>query len=114
MKTNIRPAILCLGIAVGLELLLPLNRSMARELEQSKEIIAVQLRRQGYACGKALSATRDEKASKPDAEVWTLECNDASYRVKLIPNMAATVERLPQEQKQEEQKQEEQKQDAQP
>jgi hypothetical protein len=26
--------------------------------------------------------------------VWTLQCESGSYRVRLIPDMAATVERL--------------------
>lgn len=66
--------------------------------EKSKEIIAVQLRRQGYECKKPKSAERDDAASKPDAEVWTLNCQGVSYKVKLIPNMAATVEKLPDDQ----------------
>ena len=62
--------------------------------EMSAEIIAVQICDQGYACDKALSATRDEKLSKPDEAAWILKCENATYRVKLIPDMAAKVERL--------------------
>jgi hypothetical protein len=62
--------------------------------EKSAEIIAVQIRDQGYACDKALSAERDEMLSTPDEAVWTLRCENATYRVKLIPDMAAKVERL--------------------
>jgi hypothetical protein len=61
--------------------------------ETPAEIIAVQIRDQGYACGKALSAERDEALSKP-GEAWILKCDNASYRVRLIPDMAARVERV--------------------
>ena len=56
------------------------------------EIIAAQIRDQGYACDKALSAERDGERS--DDAVWILKCQNATYRVRLIPDMAAKVERL--------------------
>ena len=56
------------------------------------EIIAVQIREQGYACGKAVSATREHP--ELDDAVWILKCDNASYRVRLIPDMAAKVEKL--------------------
>lgn len=64
------------------------------EDEAPAEIIAVQIRKQGYECGNAESARRDPAASKPDEPVWILKCNNASYRVRLIGNMADHVERL--------------------
>jgi hypothetical protein len=60
--------------------------------ERPAEIIAVQIRDQGYACAKALSAER-EQSELGDA-VWILKCDNATYRVRLIPDMAAKVERL--------------------
>jgi hypothetical protein len=60
--------------------------------EMLAEIIAAQIRDQGYACNKALSAKRDEKLSKPDEATWILKCENATYR--LIPDMAAKVEKL--------------------
>jgi len=60
--------------------------------EMPAEIIAVQIREQGYSCDKALSARR-EHPELHDA-VWILKCDNASYRVRLIPDMAAKVERL--------------------
>jgi hypothetical protein len=60
--------------------------------ERPAEIIAVQIRDQGYACDKALSAEREQPESY-DA-VWILKCDNATYRVRLIPDMAAKVERL--------------------
>lgn len=62
--------------------------------ETPKEIIAVQIRRQGFVCDNPQDAHRDTEASKPDEAVWVLRCDNASYRVRLIPDMAADVERI--------------------
>lgn len=64
------------------------------ELERSADIIATHIRNQGFTCGKALAAERDATASRPNEDVWTLTCDNARYRVRLIPDMAARVERL--------------------
>jgi hypothetical protein len=58
----------------------------------AKDIIAAQLRSQGYACSNPISATRDPKTSKPNATVWILVCENATYRATLVPNLAAQVE----------------------
>ncbi len=60
--------------------------------EMPAEIIAVQIRDQGYACDKPLSAERDQTIS--DDAVWILNCDNAKYRVRLVPDMAAEVTRL--------------------
>jgi len=62
--------------------------------QSPKVDIAAQIRAQGYACDQPQSATKDAQASKPDEEVWLLRCEGASYRVRLIPDMAARVERI--------------------
>ena len=79
-------------VALGL-ISLQLSPAQAAE-EMSAEVIAVQIRDQGYACDKALSAERDEKLSKPDEAAWILKCENPTYSVRLIPDMAAKVERL--------------------
>jgi hypothetical protein len=56
------------------------------------ELVAVQVRNQGLACAKPVSAKRDPAAD--DDAVWTLTCADASYHVRLIPDQAAKVEKL--------------------
>jgi hypothetical protein len=38
-----------------------------------------------------VSAVRDEANSKPDQAAYVLTCADASYNVRLIPDMAAEV-----------------------
>jgi hypothetical protein len=62
--------------------------------ESPKNIIAAQIRDQGYKCDSPQSAVQDMQASKPDEDVWVLQCENASYRVRLIPDMAAKVERI--------------------
>ena len=58
------------------------------------ETLAAQVRLQGHHCNEPLSATRDTELSKPNEAVWVLKCANATYRLMLIPNMAAKVERL--------------------
>lgn len=66
----------------------------APPVEGVPEMLAAQIRLQGFACEKALRASRDARRSKPDHEVWVLKCNNASYRVSRAPDMAADVKRL--------------------
>ncbi|UGY12923.1 hypothetical protein [Bradyrhizobium septentrionale] len=68
--------------------------STAQAEETLQDLLAVQLRSQGYACDKPLKAERDDKLSKPDNEAWTLTCSNATYRVTRVPDLAAKVEVL--------------------
>ncbi len=56
--------------------------------------IAAQIRSQGYQCDRPITARRNVKLSKPDLPVWTLKCRNASYRVRLDPDMTAHVVKL--------------------
>jgi hypothetical protein len=67
---------------------------LAEETDAAAGIVAAQLRSQGYACQAPVAATRDWQASKPLSTVWVLRCRNASYRVRLVPDMAAQVTRL--------------------
>jgi hypothetical protein len=60
--------------------------------ETPAEIVAAQVRTQGYPCDKALGAERLSNA--PNAAVWVLRCGNASYWVRLTPDMGARVERI--------------------
>jgi len=93
MKTypHCRSALLPLAIAV----VSGINTLPAIAQETPPDILAIQIRSQGFACEKPLSAARDPKLSRPDQAVWTLKCKDISYRVHLNPGMAARVQRLP-------------------
>ncbi|MDH3579532.1 MAG: hypothetical protein OEM91_02765 [Hyphomicrobiales bacterium] len=84
----------CLALLIGAWRPVAPTHVEAAEQETPKEIVAEQIRRQGYECGKAQSAERDRAASKPDEAVWLLSCDNATYRVRLHPDMAAQVERL--------------------
>ena len=66
----------------------------AQQPAMPAETLAAQVRLQGHRCDEPLSATRDTALSKPNEAVWVLKCANASYRLTLIPNMAARVERL--------------------
>jgi hypothetical protein len=72
-----------------------LIQSAVRAAEEAPaEILAAQIREQGYRCDGPLAAERDRERSKPDEAVWILKCANASYRIRLVPDMAAHVERL--------------------
>lgn len=66
----------------------------AGEEEQPAEVIAVQIRKQGFECQKPKSAELQRAQSKPDEPVWILQCENAKYRVRLVPDLAAKVERV--------------------
>jgi hypothetical protein len=73
--------------------MLQLAVSMAHAAEEMPaEIIAAQIRDQGYACDKAIRAKRD--GERLDDAVWILKCQNATHRVRLIPDMAAKFEPL--------------------
>ena len=46
---------------------------------------------QGFACENPVSAEHDRGSSKPNEAVWLLKCEKHSYRVRLVPDMAANV-----------------------
>lgn len=71
------------------------SRALAQTATESpKDMLAAQIRNQGFVCDKPQRATRDAKLSKPDHDVWVLECANATYRVSRYPDMAAKVEQL--------------------
>jgi hypothetical protein len=88
----------CIAALGGALALNAIDNSLAPDAQAQDEsaasIIAAQIRKQGFACEKPKSADRDPGVSRPDLPVWTLKCSNASYRVELVPNMAAKVERL--------------------
>jgi len=56
--------------------------------------VAAQVRTQGYRCEQPTTARRDLKLSKPDSAVWVLQCRNAIYKVRLVPDMAAHITKL--------------------
>jgi hypothetical protein len=81
-------AMVCVCAILGAALAVP------AAAEKPANIIAAHIRNQGYSCHNALSARRNWRASRPNGAVWVLRCNNAAYRVRLIPDMAAKVERI--------------------
>ena len=81
--------------AVALIAAVASSRGAVQSAEETVQtMLAAQIRLQGFACEKALSAIKDRKRSKPDHEVWVLKCSNATYRVGRTPDLAANVERL--------------------
>ena len=62
--------------------------------EAPAESLAAQLRRQGHRCEGPVGAERDAERSKPDEAVWVVRCANATYRMRLVPHMAAHVEQI--------------------
>jgi hypothetical protein len=71
-----------------------LASTVAAHAQNPQDELAAQVRIQGFACDKAIGATRDKKRSKPDYAVWVLKCSNATYRVSRAPDMAAKIEPL--------------------
>jgi hypothetical protein len=59
--------------------------------EDPKNVIAAHIRMQGFTCDKPQSAERMPRESRPNETVWVLKCENRSYQVRLVPDMAAAV-----------------------
>ena len=83
-------------VAGGLVLALVLSSGggLVAKAETAKNMLAAQIRTQGFACDKPLRATRDTKLSRPNYAVWILKCKNAIYRIGRYPNLAAKVEEI--------------------
>jgi hypothetical protein len=84
-----------IGFALGVLLVSGLTGSAAQAQETVRNMLAAQIRTQGYPCDQALGAKKDRRRSKPVHEVWILRCNNATFRVSRAPDLAAKVEVLP-------------------
>ena len=105
-QTRLLGALLAAGLAVSLPVAggaqvpppgkqAPAKAAPARAAEiMSKEILAVQVRKQGFVCSSPKSATQDKKRSKPSDASWILVCDNARYRVRLVPKMASKVQEM--------------------
>ena len=83
-----RKCITAIALAIALP---PLVRPAVGQ-DDAKSILAAQVRSQGYLCDSPQSARQDVAASRPDEAVWILICEDATYKVHLVPDMAAHIE----------------------
>ena len=57
-------------------------------------ILADQVREQGHRCDEPASAEPDAARSRADERAWIVKCANASYKVRLIPDMGAVIEPL--------------------
>ena len=73
-------------------LLSGLAASTALAQEAVRNMLAAQIRTQGYVCDKTVKSVKDVKRSRPDHEVWVLTCSNATYRVSRAPDLAAKVD----------------------
>jgi hypothetical protein len=89
-------ALLSIAALGGSLILNAAGTSMADDAEKETpaNIIAAQIRKQGYVCDNPQPAVRDPKLSKPDLPVWTLTCDNASYRIRLVGDLADSVEKI--------------------
>jgi hypothetical protein len=81
------------AVAAAASSIIPATASYAQS-EMPVDVIAAQLRRQGMPCTSPQNAVRERKESAPNATVWLVRCDEGLYRVTLVPNMAARVERV--------------------
>lgn len=79
--------------ATGLVLFACAGASLAQS-EKPEDIIAVQLRSQGYACENPRDAKEDAADTKPDEKAWTIQCDGQRYRIRFVPDMGAQVEKI--------------------
>jgi hypothetical protein len=68
--------------------------TVAMAQETPVGVLADHIRTQGFTCKTPESATRDAALSKPDEAVWVLKCDGVTYRVRLVPDQAAKVEKI--------------------
>lgn len=80
--------------AIAILAAIPLVGSPAPAQEKTEDIIATQLRDQGYACENPRDAQRDATDSRPDEQAWTIQCDGQKYRIRFVPDMAAQIEKI--------------------
>ena len=73
-----------------------MNPATAQQLGIGEEtpagILAVRLRQQGHRCDEPARAEPDADRSRAGERAWVVKCANASYRIRLMPNMAAVIE----------------------
>jgi hypothetical protein len=65
--------------------------AFAASSEKAPGIVAAQVRRQGVACTTPRGTVLESNDSTPHETVWILRCDEASYRVTLIPHLGARI-----------------------
>ena len=94
MRANRLLKFVVLVVPVTVSVIMTTALRSASADDATEKVLAAQIRDQGYRCEKPLGAKSDEALSKPDEAVWVLRCEAATYRMRLVPDMAAKVEKL--------------------
>jgi hypothetical protein len=96
MRTILALSFLLVAVTVAFSggYVVELMLSAAHAQEAPAESLAAQLRLQGHRCEGPVNAERDTERSKPDELVWVIRCMNATYRMRLMPHMAAQVEQI--------------------
>lgn len=67
------------------------SQAGAQTESEASKVVADQVRDQGYKCAEPAQATRDTADSAPELPLWMLECADAKYRVRIVPDQGAEI-----------------------
>jgi hypothetical protein len=78
----------------GVVVVAALAAASSRADSEAAKVAADAVRDEGLPCQEPASAERDAAASKPDEEVWILECKDARYEVRFKGDTKPEVKRL--------------------
>lgn len=65
----------------------------AQQKNVEMTVLADQIRSQGYPCSNALSAERLAGESVGDEPVYLLTCDNATYKIRIVPDQGAKVTR---------------------
>jgi hypothetical protein len=66
--------------------------ALAQSEAEAARDVADQVRSQGNKCADPVQATRDPQESAPLLPVWILECADAKYKVRIVPDQGAEID----------------------
>lgn len=71
-----------------------LTNAAAQDNNAQLTILADQIRSQGYLCTNPISAERVAAESVQNEPVYLLTCEDATYKIRLVPDQAASVTKI--------------------
>lgn len=81
VDSTLAGALLCLTAAV----------TVAQDQNLPVDVIAAQIRHQGFECRDPVSTRRLDAQSRPDEPLYLITCAGESYRVRLIPHREAEI-----------------------
>ena len=79
------------GVLTSVCLVGPIATATAQDQSTELTIVAAKVRSQGFRCNNPSSAERIVAESVPNETVYLLKCEGITYRVVLIPDLAAIV-----------------------